>query len=317
MKISSHYIIATATAAFVISNSHALPSARCNTNNNSACPSDKVAYECDTGDQKCCLWTGIPPSASQNQIDQLMADVNLNGVMCYRSDYVPPTTIATTVAPTTTEEAAIAPPPPTSGACLTKDECTAAANALGVGSVVEGVYPSKGCFSKGGRVFFSEGSIEDMSTTKLPGLQERVYCGSDDGEEGTGDETDTSPTDTFPLVAAEVCLTKDECTAAANALGVGTVEEGDYPSKGCFSKGGRVFFSEGSIEDMSTTELPGMQERIFCDGSGTNKIASASTLPSNENLIVENVDQLSSSAMMLLSLGSTVFFMVVPALFVL
>ena len=334
MKISSHYIIATATAAFVISNSHALPSARCNTNNNSACPSDKVAYECDNGDQKCCLWTGIPPSASQNQIDQLMADVNLNGVMCYRSDYVPPTTIATTVAPTTTEEAAIAPPP-TSGACLTKDECTAAANALGVGSVVEGVYPSKGCFSKGGRVFFSEGSIEDMSTTELPGLQERVYCGSDDGEEGTGDETDTSPTDTFPSVDATVCLTKDECTAAANALGVGTVQEGDYPSKGCFSKGGRVFFSEGSIEDMSTTELPGMQERIFCDGSGTNKIVSASTLPSNENLIVENVDQLSStlqanenlivenvnqlssSAMMLLSLGSTVFFMVVPALFVL
>ena len=228
MKISSHYIIATATAAFVISNSHALPSARCNPNNNSACPSDKVAYECDTGDQKCCLWTGIPPSASQNQIDQLMADVNLNGVMCYRSDYVPPTTIATTVAPTTTEEAAIAPPP-TSGACLTKDECTAAANALGVGSVVEGV----------------------------------------------------------------------------------------YPSKGCFSKGGRVFFSEGSIEDMSTTELPGMQERIICDGSGTNKIASASTLPSNEDLIVKNVDQLSSSARMLLSLGSTVFFMVAPALFVL
>lgn len=91
--------------------------------------------------------------------------------------------------------------------------------------------------------------------------------------------------------------------------------EGDYPSKGCFSKGGRVFFSDGTIEDMSTTELPGIQERIICGGSG-NKIASASTLPSNENLIVKNVDQLSSSARMLLSLGSTVF-MVVPALFVL
>ena len=181
--------------------------------------------------------------------------------------------------------------------------------------MVEGDYPSKGCFSKGGRVFFSEGSIGEMSTTELPGMQERVYCGSNDGKEGTGDETDTSPTDTFPSVAARVCLTKGECTAAANALGVEKVEEGDYPSKGCFSKGGRVFFSEGTIEDMSTTELPGIQERIICGGSG-NKIASASTLPSNENLIVKNVDQLSSSARMLLSLGSTVF-MVVPALFVL
>ena len=129
-----------------------------------------------------------------------------------------------------------------------------------------------------------------------------------------------------------VCLTKDECTTAANALGIDDVYDGDFRTKGCFTKNDKAFWSETPIDDskswivdgnittsqfipalesaMAQVELPGEQERIFC-GSGTGSSSSSGSSPSelsllksNENgLNVEYIEQASSSSRMMISMG--------------
>jgi len=129
-----------------------------------------------------------------------------------------------------------------------------------------------------------------------------------------------------------VCLTKDECTAAANDLGIDVVYEVDHPrTKGCFTKNGKAFWSETPIDDsnswiedgnitrstfipelesaMAEVELPGVQERIFCgDTPSSSSLGSSpselSLLKSNENgLNIEHVEQASSSSRTMISMS--------------
>ena len=106
----------------------------------------------------------------------------------------------------------------------------------------------KGCFSKNGYAYFGEGgSVEEMSAN-LPGTTERIYC-------------DTSK----PDVKYAACMTEDECATAALSMGIDDYRPGDdWPTKGCFSKNGIAFFSIGSTEEMSTSSLPGIRERLWC-----------------------------------------------------
>ena len=62
-----------------------------------------------------------------------------------------------------------------------------------------------------------------------------------------------------------ICMTKDECEEASKALNLEPFNVGDFPTKGCFQKNGQAFFSSGSTEAMSTDDLPGIQERVYCD----------------------------------------------------
>lgn len=48
-----------------------------------------------------------------------------------------------------------------------------------------------------------------------------------------------------------------------------SVYEGDYKTKGCFQKNDRVFFSNGTKEEMSIDKLPGNKKRVYCDSIGT------------------------------------------------
>ena len=70
-------------------------------------------------------------------------------------------------------------------------------------------------------------------------------------EEATSDDT--------------ICLTEEECAAAANTLGM-ALTVGSYSTKGCFSKKSMVFWSEGPEADMASDDLPGIQERVYCGG---------------------------------------------------
>ena len=102
MMFSSQYI-ATATAVFfAIINPTNGASVSCNTNDNT-CPADRLTYMCPSGQQLCCLWSGIPLSASQNQIDQLTADVSKDGTTCIRTDGGVPEVPTTTVSPLVTD----------------------------------------------------------------------------------------------------------------------------------------------------------------------------------------------------------------------
>jgi len=102
MMLSSQYIT-TATAIFfaIISTTNGA-SVSCNTNDNT-CPPDRLSYACPSGQQLCCLWSGIPLSASQNQIDQLTADVSKDGTTCVRTGEEVPEVPTTTVSPPVTD----------------------------------------------------------------------------------------------------------------------------------------------------------------------------------------------------------------------
>ena len=62
-------------------------------------------------------------------------------------------------------------------ACMTEDECATAVLVMGIDDYRPGDWPTKGCFSKNGSAYFSIGSIEGMSTSSLPGIRERLWCG--------------------------------------------------------------------------------------------------------------------------------------------
>ena len=102
MLSSQYFAIATAIFFAIISTAANAASVSCNTNDNT-CPADRLSYTCPSGQQLCCLWSGIPPSASQNQIDQLTADVSKDGTTCVRTGGEVPEVPTTTVSPLVTD----------------------------------------------------------------------------------------------------------------------------------------------------------------------------------------------------------------------
>ena len=107
-----------------------------------------------------------------------------------------------------------------------------------------------------------------MSTDTLSGDRERVYCGTVQATSSSS-STSTSSTSSASIEEATsdntICLTEEECAAAANTLGM-AMTVGTYSTKGCFSKKSMVFWSEGPEADMASDDLPGIQERVYCGG---------------------------------------------------
>jgi len=69
--------------------------------------------------------------------------------------------------------------------------------------------------------------------------------------------------------AIEACPTRSACKAAAGEIGIdiNTVfyadREGVYPTKGCYTKNGKAFWSQGTIDEMETL-LDEPLERLWC-----------------------------------------------------
>ena len=69
---------------------------------------------------------------------------------------------------------------------------------------------------------------------------------------------------------AVVCLTAEQCEEKFNSLNWDGYFYADdsFPTKGCFSKnnnGNLYFGTGGSVAEMSETNVPGLQERVWCD----------------------------------------------------
>ncbi|KAL9185022.1 hypothetical protein ACHAXT_002799 [Thalassiosira profunda] len=73
------------------------------------------------------------------------------------------------------------------------------------------------------------------------------------------------------------CLTERECDKQRKQRGITSFYSGAFATKtkGCFLKGGKAFFAEGSEAAMSEATLPGAQERLWCNGNGASEIKSA------------------------------------------
>jgi len=82
-----------------------------------------------------------------------------------------------------------------------------------------------------------------------------------DGEEILKRDVDAAPA--RPTVTA-ACLAEEDCAAAARRMGM-KFSAGLFPTSGCFSKQNRAYFSSGTEVDMTKADLPGAQERIYCE----------------------------------------------------
>ena len=61
------------------------------------------------------------------------------------------------------------------------------------------------------------------------------------------------------------CLSRDECQVKSTEMNMQFIILGDHTTtKGCFMKNGKVFYSQGTEAEMSTTELSGIQVRVYC-----------------------------------------------------
>eukprot|EP00579_Thalassiosira_antarctica_P007181 CAMPEP_0201903060 /NCGR_PEP_ID=MMETSP0902-20130614/55281_1 /ASSEMBLY_ACC=CAM_ASM_000551 /TAXON_ID=420261 /ORGANISM="Thalassiosira antarctica, Strain CCMP982" /LENGTH=623 /DNA_ID=CAMNT_0048437093 /DNA_START=68 /DNA_END=1939 /DNA_ORIENTATION=+ len=152
--------------------------------------------------------------------------------------------------------------------CLTQEDCEIKSQEMKMESFNPGIFPTKGCYSKNNNAFFSLGTEEEMSSPDLPGVQERIWCHI-------------------------ACLTEEDCAKKSQEMvgmipGMVSFNPGDYPTKGCFFKNNNAFFSPGTEEEMSTPDLPGVQERIWCDVS-TMASTSAPTSSLTKSPTVETV----------------------------
>jgi len=76
-----------------------------------------------------------------------------------------------------------------------------------------------------------------------------------------------SPTTGNPTAtpARTACLTREECESKSQELNAASFSVGNYPTKGCFMKGQNAIFSPGTVEEMSSPDMRGNLQRIWCD----------------------------------------------------
>merc|ERR1712194_169851 len=87
--------------------------------------------------------------------------------------------------------------------------------------------------------------------------------------------------------AQTACSTPEDCDAARQELGISVFYNGEYPSKGCFAKGDKAFFSIGGTDaEMSEESMAGIQQRIWCIGESS----SINVSPSADNYIETRID---------------------------
>ena len=171
-------------------------------------------------------------------------------------------------------------------ACLTEKDCLAASMEMGMDIFLSSAfYQTKGCYTKNGKAFFSPGSKAEMSTTKLVGVQERIWC---------KDREAATPSLPPPDIVAKqtVCLTQQDCNRRRQDLGVDVFYSGSFSTKGCFLKNAqsskKAFWSSGGSREEQSTELSGLQERIWCNGGTTTKIALLSEAMTGGEIVVQS-----------------------------
>ena len=179
-------------------------------------------------------------------------------------------------------------------ACQDEASCQAAAALLSDVSFRALTTQTKGCFEKGGTVYWSAGGTEEENSIPAPGQQSRIYC---DALEEEGDSTTTTAATeaSAPQSAAtqaatteSTCLTAESCEARAAELSLNW--GGPGPTAGCFSKGDSVYFGSGGTEEqMGKADLPGVQVRVYCPAPAEDE--GGSTTESTQAAVEEEPEQ--------------------------
>lgn len=145
--------------------------------------------------------------------------------------------------------------------------CNKQRQKVGFDKFFVGNYPTKGCFSRGGKAYFGiGGNKDDKSESPLSGNKERLWCNESPSQPNTKKPTE-APTEK-PRSAPQLqstCLTQSECNLKRHELGFTKYMIGNYSTKGCFSEGDTAFFgSSGTTGDKSESPLSGEKKRIWC-----------------------------------------------------
>lgn len=181
------------------------------------------------------------------------------------------------------------------GFCYNENACKTACQQLGLPSPLGGQWPTKGCFAKNGKAYYSEGSV-DQKSDQPPGVQARIYCGMPAELPETTSRSGEYLIPPAVVTDGTVCRTKEECKEAAGSIGIttfsalGVEDQQRVRTKGCFTKNGKAFFgSQGSDEEMSETELPGIQQRIWCSPTLSEYNSGHSTLTAGSTTMMLNL----------------------------
>ncbi|KAL3808109.1 hypothetical protein ACHAXA_001015 [Cyclostephanos tholiformis] len=153
--------------------------------------------------------------------------------------------------------------------CMTETDCREASVEIGIGGdyFYVGEYATSGCFYKNNKAYWSTNG--DPTEIAVTGIQQRLYC----KEVYYIDDVVVADTD------GGTCTTKDQCDVKRSELGIEKFLSGSFPTKGCFSKAGVngviAYWSDGgTLEEMSSIDLPGVQERITCGGDASTECES-------------------------------------------
>jgi len=85
------------------------------------------------------------------------------------------------------------------------------------------------------------------------------------------------------------CLTAESCNSKRLEMELtgGFYTSDDFTTKGCYYKNENVFFSPGTQEEMSTSDLLGLLVRIWCnDDAGESKVGGGQTFDNDDDLDV-------------------------------
>ena len=180
--------------------------------------------------------------------------------------------------------------------CQDEASCRVAASLLSDGSSFKVVATqTKGCFQKGGTIYWSPGGTAEENGMPGRGQQTRIYCDALSGDDEGDSTTTTAATTTVAQstegdvsAATSTCLTAESCEARAAELSLNW--GGPGPTAGCFSKGDSVYFGSGGTEEqMGKADLPGVQVRVYCPAPAEDE--GGSTTESTQAAVEEEPEQ--------------------------
>jgi hypothetical protein len=91
-----------------------------------------------------------------------------------------------------------------------------------------------------------------------------------------------------------ICASEQACGAESADQGLVDFHVGTFPTKGCFAKNGKAYFSPGTEAEMATHHLAGTQVRVYCGGVAV--FGQASNVEALEFLRIEDTSAGSTAA---------------------
>ncbi|EJK71537.1 hypothetical protein THAOC_07008 [Thalassiosira oceanica] len=150
--------------------------------------------------------------------------------------------------------------------CLTAAECEARGYELGYEFFDTGSnFPSKGCFGKGNVVYFGAGGTAEQMAAAVPAAQERITCVAEpevvvtEAPETTADPVTTAAPQTEAPMTEAPQVVIDVTPGAETQTETSPLSAAASPSAASFTSA-----RGGTIEEMSSPELPGARTRVWC-----------------------------------------------------